>query len=206
MTAHTLIIWLTPLFCALAGWLGIRLLLRLMFRPARLSSIAGIRIQGIIPANQSKIADGIAKAVANDLLRIDTVAEKMTDPARVQALMPAIESHIDAFLQTRLKEKIPVLAMFLSDSVVTMIRGSLLDEIAALLPVIIGQYTEGLAGSLNIEGKVREKIAEYPAQRLEHLLNERYGRELRLAGLLGAGTGLIIGLLQTGLLIWSEVQ
>lgn len=204
MTAHTFIIWLTPVFCALAGWLGIRILLRLLFRPAMPARIAGVRIQGILPANQKAIAAGIATTVSNDLLRLDTIAEKMRDPERVQALMPAIETHIDAFLQTRLKEKIPVLAMFLSDGVVTMIRGSLLDEIAALLPIVIGQYTEGLAGSLNIEEKVREKIADYPAERLEQLLQERFGNELRMAGMLGAGFGFIIGVLQTALLIWSQ--
>ncbi len=206
MTAHTLIIWLTPLFCALAGWLGIRIFLRLMFRPAKPTSIAGIRVQGIIPANQRKIADAVAKTVANDLLRIDTIAEKMKDPARIQALMPAIESHIDAFLQTRLKEKIPVLAMFLSDSVLQMIRGSLLDEIAALLPVVISQYTQGLSASLNVEEKVRAKLADYPAERLESMLQERFGRELRMAGLLGGGAGFVIGLIQATLLFWTEVQ
>jgi uncharacterized membrane protein YheB (UPF0754 family) len=206
MTAHTLVIWLTPLFCALAGWLGIRLLLRLLFRPAEPKRVLGIKVQGIIPANQPQIAEAIGKTVANDLLRLDTIAEKMQDPVQIAALMPGIEAHIDAFLQQRLKEKIPVLAMFLSDSVLQMIRGSLLDEIAALLPTVIGQYTQGLSTSLNIEEKVREKLGEFPAARLEAMMQERFGRELRLAGMLGAGAGFLLGLVQTGLLYWAQVQ
>lgn len=206
MTIHTLFIWLTPLFCALAGWLGIRLLFRVLFRPVTPRRIGGIRMQGIIPAKQPEIARAIAHSVANDLIRVDVIAEKMTDPAQIAALMPAIETHIDAFLQQRLKEKIPVLAMFLSDSVLQMIRGSLLDEIAGLLPVVIGQYTQGLSKSLNIEAKVQEKLSSYPAARLEAMLNDRFGRELRLAGLLGAGTGLVLGFLQVALLIWSQDQ
>lgn len=94
--------------------------------------------------------------------------------------------------------------MFLSDSVVTMIRGSLLDEIAALLPIVIRQYTEGLGASLNIEEKVREKLAGYPSAKLESMLHERFGRELRLAGMLAAGTGFGIGLIHAALLFWSQ--
>lgn len=206
MTAHTIVIWLTPLACALAGWTGIRLLLRLLFHPVAPQRIAGLRMQGIIPARQAQIAGSIARTVSTELLRIDAIAEKMQDPAQIEALMPGIEAHIDAFLQQRLKEKIPVLAMFLSDSVLQMIRGSLLDEIRSLLPAVIGNYTAGLSKSLDIEAKVRQKLGDFPAERLETLLQERFGRELRLAGLLGVGTGFIIGLVQAALLFSTQVQ
>ena len=187
-----------PLIAAALGWIGVRIALRLLFHPLQPKRFFGFVIQGLFPRQQPQIAAGLGRK-ASELLDISSIAARSKDPALIAALMPGIERHIDGFLQQRLKEKIPVLAMFLSDSVLQTIRTSLLEEIEGLLPQVISQFADGLGSTLDVGKLVTTKLAAIPPEQLEDTLRTAMSREIRMLETAGAGLGFLIGLIQLGL-------
>lgn len=178
---------LIPLIAALFSWLGVRLLLRSLFR-------------NVIPAQLPMLSENIARE-AGRIFANSNLAEKAKDPAIVKSLMPGIESHIDGFLQQRLKEKIPVLAMFLSDQILQTIRQSLVDEIEMLLPNVIGQFAGRLEQELNIEGMVRKRLSALTPEDLERRIRQSLNGPIGKLQLGAAFWGLLTGLVQVVLVL-----
>jgi uncharacterized membrane protein YheB (UPF0754 family) len=202
---ETLVMILLPLFAALLGWLAVRLALHMLFRPIEPVTFLGFRIQGLIPGRQQRMAEGLGSQAAG-LLELSDMSSKAKDPALIASLMPGIEQHIDGFLQQRLKEKIPVLAMFLSDGVLLTIRTSLLEEIEALLPEVVGQFADKLGSERHIGRLVTDKLSAIPPAQLERRIRAALHREIALLSLGGAGLGFLIGIIQLGLSAWLQAR
>lgn len=176
----------------------------MLFHPREPKRFLGLTIQGIFPKRQKQFAAKLGSTVASELLHFSDIAEQIKDPTQISALMPGIENHIDQFLQHRLKEKIPVLAMFLSDSVTQTIKAGLMEEIEAMLPQVIGQFADSLGDKIDVEKMVTEKVSSFSSDRLEALLLAVMTKEFRFVELIGGVLGFIIGLLQLGLSLWMN--
>lgn len=184
-----------PLATALSGWLGIRLLGVLLFRPRQVRRIAGMKLQGVLPKSQQRLAKQIGDQLGSNLLPLDQLSTQLQSPQQIQELMPGIEQHIDGFLQQRLKEKIPVLAMFLSDEILQTIKKSLLEEIQSLLPQVIGQYAGSFSQKLNLGKLITDQVAAISSDQLESLLKAAIGNELKRVAWGAALLGFLIGLI-----------
>ncbi len=190
---------LLPLFTAFTGWCCLRLLIYFLFRPLRPVRFLGMRVQGVFPARQKQIAAALGRAIAAEMPATGDIALRLADPAKIAALMPGIEKHIDEFLQLRLKEKIPVLAMFLSDNILQTIKAGLTEEIEAMLPQVITQYAGTLGSGTDLPGMVAKKIDAISSEKLEGMLYAAAGKELRMIPLAGAAVGFLIGMIQMAL-------
>ena len=171
----------------------------MLFHPRNPVNILGITIQGIFPKRQAQFAQKLGALVATELLHFDEIAERLKDPEQLQALNPTIESHIDAFLRVRLKEKIPVVAMFIGDNTIGKLKEGMMDEINVLLPEIISQYAHGIGERIDIEKMVTEKVANFSSDKLENILQAIMKKEFRFVEILGGVVGFLIGLLQVGI-------
>ncbi|MGB5007526.1 MAG: DUF445 domain-containing protein, partial [Ferruginibacter sp.] len=80
---------------AFTGWIVIRLSITFLFRPLKPWSVAGFKIQGIIPANQQQVAEKIGKLVSAEMFSMNTLQQKAADPENFNKLKPEIEMHID---------------------------------------------------------------------------------------------------------------
>ena len=189
-------IYLIPFISAFIGWFANWLLIKMLFHPQRPISILGMKIQGIIPNRQKDIAEKLGAAVAADLVNFDVIVAKIKDPSNLSDLGPFVEKHIDEFLHVKLKEKLPVISMFVGESTLNKIKEGLLEEIEVLLPQIIDQFTGKLEGTVNVQAIVTEKVAALSIDKLETGLSNSVGKQLRFVGLMGAAVGFIIGLLQ----------
>ena len=196
---NTVALVLQPLIAAFTGWFTTWIAIYMLFHPRNPKKILGVTIQGIFPKRQKQFAAKLGTTVATDLLHFSDIAERMKDPSHLATVMPAIEQHIDGFLKTRLKEKIPVLAMFLTDGLVLSIKEGLMEEIHALLPEVIGNYAEQLGNSIDIERMVTEKVESFSTDRLEQLLMAVMTKEFRFVEVIGGVLGFMIGLIQLGI-------
>ena len=195
----TVAIIIQPLIAAFTGWFTIRAARYLLFHPREPRHFLGTTIQGIFPKRQKQFAAKLGSTVATELLHFNDIAAQIKEPSQLASLMPGIEAHIDAFLQTRLKERIPVLAMFLSDSILQQVKSGLMEEIQAMLPDVIGQFADSLSSKIDVARTVSDKVASFSSDRLETLLMTK---EFRFVELLGGALGFIIGLIQMGLSLW----
>ena len=194
---------LQPLIAAFTGWFTTWIAIYLLFHPREPKRFLGVTIQGIFPKRQKQFAAKLGATVAGELLHFSDIATQIKDPAALAELMPGIEAHIDEFLQKRLAEKLPVLAMFLSPEITQTIKEGLMEEIGAMLPQVIEQFADSLSAKIDVERMVTEKVSAFSSDRLEALLLAVMTKEFRFVELIGGVLGFMIGLIQMGLSIWS---
>ncbi|PQJ11504.1 DUF445 domain-containing protein [Flavipsychrobacter stenotrophus] len=196
---HSLSFWAQPFVSAFIGWFTTWLAFYMLFHPRKPIHIFGLTIQGIFPKRQHIFAQKLGSVVANDLLNAAQIAEKIKDPDQLAAVMPDIEKHIDTFLNTRLKEKMPVISMFVGQGMLEKVKEGLMEEIEIMLPEVIGKYADNLVHKIDVQKMVTDKVAGFSSDKLEEILATVMKREFRLIEGICGVFGFLIGLIQMGL-------
>lgn len=191
-----MILYLIPFISAFIGWFTNYIAIKMLFHPREPKRFLGLTIQGIFPKRQQQFAQKLGVLVANELIHIDDIAEKLKNPDQLKSLTPLIEQHVDGFLQVKLKEKLPVISMFVGDGTLNKIKEGILEEIESLLPELIERYTETLKQQIDIEKMVTEKVANFSSDKLEEILAAIMKKEFRFVEVIGGVLGFLIGLLQ----------
>jgi uncharacterized membrane protein YheB (UPF0754 family) len=195
---HTIPWWFytIPFISAFIHWLTIWMALKLLFHPRQPTKILGFTLQGVFPKKQRQIAVSLGRIVGQELLSFGDIEQKITDPENVRRILPLVEQHIDNFLRNKLKESMPMIAMFIGDKTINQMKGVFMKELEELFPVIMSNYVHNLREDLDLEKIVVEKIAGFSNDRLESMLNEFLTKEFRFVEVIGAVLGFLIGLLQ----------
>jgi uncharacterized membrane protein YheB (UPF0754 family) len=188
-----------PFISAFIHWLTIWMALKLLFHPRQPRRILGFTLQGIFPKRQRQIAESLGRIVGQELLSFGDIEKAITDPENVQRILPLVEEHIDHFLRHKLKETMPMIAMFIGDKTIAQLKAVFMQELEALFPVIMKNYVTHLREDLDLEKMVVDKIAGFSNDRLETMLNEFLTKEFRFVEIIGAALGFLIGLLQIGM-------
>ncbi|MCF3107936.1 hypothetical protein LL912_04010 [Niabella sp. CC-SYL272] len=119
------------------------------------------------------------------------IEQKVSDPALIEKAMPAIEQHIDDFLNVKLKEEIPMLAMFIGNKTTDKVKEVFINQLKILFPQVMLQIAGNLKTSLNPEQIVIRQLKQQPISSLVKKQAAAPLRRYRNAGLL---FGLAIGL------------
>lgn len=191
-----MVLFFIPLISAFIGWFTNWIAIKMLFHPKEPIKILGITFHGIFPKGQKQFALKLGSVVANDLLHVDEIVEKIKDPKNLDSLKPFIDKHIDEFLKVKLTEKLPVISMFLGESTLSKVKEGLIEEIDLLLPQVIDQFTNSLQEKLDIQSIVAEKVAQFSSDKLEQILVDIMKKEFKFVEILGGVLGFIIGLLQ----------
>ena len=181
-------IFFLPLIAAFIGWLLNSIAVTLLFRPYAPVKLGFITLQGLFPKKQTQLAHSIGILVAQQF-SFEDIKSKMTDPEKIRKIIPLVEAHLDSFLRERLPKAMPVLSMFIGDSIVNQIKTHLVAELDTLFPVLISQYLDNVEQDLNLEEMISAKIAGISAAQLETTTHTLLSRELKNFKLLGAITG-----------------
>ncbi len=191
--------WLQPFIAAFTGWFTTWIAIKMLFHPRNPVRFMGITIQGVFPKRQALVADKIGHMVASELIHFDDIASRINDPEELKKLTPVIEQHLDDFLKVKLKEKLPVIAMFVTGSTLDKIKEGMLEEINILLPDLISRYTDSLSQKIDIRKMVTEKVARFSSDKLEQILEAVMKKEFAFLEIIGGVLGFVIGLIQMGL-------
>ena len=113
--------WLQPLISMFIGWITTWVAIKMLFHPRDPVRFLGITIQGVFPKRQRQVAEQLGKIVAKELIHFDEIAAMLKDPDQLNALTPTIEKHLDNFLHVKLKEKLPIISMFVGEGTMTKI-------------------------------------------------------------------------------------
>ncbi len=157
--------------------------------------IFGFKIQGALPANQLSIAEKIGEFVNTELLSLSKLQEKITDTENFNRLKPEIETHIDSFLRTRLKDTFPMLAMLIGDKTINQLKTAFMLELETLFPEIMKSYLTRLETELDIKKTVVKKIASVSIQETEtRFYQVAHGQIIKMQ-IAGTFVGILTGLL-----------
>jgi uncharacterized membrane protein YheB (UPF0754 family) len=190
------ILFLIPFISAFIGWFTNWIAIKMLFHPKEPKRILGITFHGIFPKRQRQFAEKLGILVANELLHFDEIAVKLKDPEQLKNLAPVIDQHLDTFLQVKLKEKLPVISMFVGEGTMGKIKEGMMEEIEVLLPEIISRYTDTLREKIDIERMVTDKVAAFSSDKLENILNSIMKKEFFFVEVIGGVLGFLIGLAQ----------
>lgn len=193
---HSFTFWIQPFIAAFTGWFTTWIAFYMLFHPRKPIHVFGLTIQGIFPKRQKVFAAKLGAVVGNELLHFNEIAEKIKDQEELAKLMPTIEQHIDLFLNHKIKEKMPMIAMFVGASTTQKIKDGLMEEIELMLPEVIANYADGLAHKINIENIVADKINNFSSDKLESILLAVMKKEFRFIELIGGVFGFLIGICQ----------
>ena len=191
-----MIIYLIPFISAFIGWFTNWIAIKMLFHPREPKRFLGITFQGIFPKRQQQFAKKLGVLVASELIHFDEIVERIKDPANLGEVAPFIEKHVDEFLSVKLKEKLPVISMFVGEGTLTKIKEGLLEEIEILMPRLIDQFTGKLSQNIDVEQIVTEKVANFSSDKLEAILFSIMSKEFRFVEIIGGVLGFLIGLLQ----------
>lgn len=127
------------------------------------------------------------------MVDMDSISAKLSDPKKLKQLTPAIEAHLDQFLEVKLQEKLPVIATFVGPSTLGKIKEAMVEEIDQLLPQVISQYATSLAKDVDVSKMIADKLNNSSAIDIQIAAAMR--PQLKMLGIAGAIIGLVTGLL-----------
>ena len=192
--------YLFPVIAAVTGWIIASFALWLLFHPVRPVNILGIRVQGIIPARKEMLDGKLSKIIVKEFMSSGELEEALINKESFQKIIPSIEAHLDDFLQNKLNKAMPFLGMFIGDKTVRQLKELFLEELGDLFPVVMKNYLGGLQQENRLEDVLYHKLATIPSERIESLVRELFQQEMQKIRVLGAIIGLVIGLIQLGML------
>src|ERR1700759_5651023 len=185
-----------PFISAFIHWLTIWMALKLLFHPRNPKKILGVPLHGVFPKRQRQIAESLGKMVDQELLSFGDIEKTITNPENVRRILPLAEEHIDNFLRNKLKESMPMIAMFIGDKTINQLKAVFMKELEDLFPVIMKNYVAHLKNDLDLEKIVTQKISGFSSDRLEVMLNQILTKEFRFVEVIGAALGFLIGVVQ----------
>ncbi|HEX5555779.1 MAG TPA: DUF445 family protein [Chitinophagaceae bacterium] len=198
-----MLIYLIPLISAFIGWITNLIAIKMLFHPKKPVRLGFYTLQGIFPKRQEQFAEKLGKLVAVELLSFEDISERLSNPEKINGLLPAIADQMDTFLRRKLPESMPVLSMFIGDNTVDKIKKVFMEEMEVLLPGLIHGYVDSHRKDLDLEKIVTEKVSGFSSDKLEEILNDIMKKEFRFVEIIGGVLGFIIGLLQVLITHWA---
>lgn len=195
---------ITLFLSTFTGWVTTWIAIKMLFHPRKPIKILGYNLQGIFPKNQRLIAEKLGQVVGKELLSFDEIEQKVTSPENLQKLKPAIEEHIDNFLNNKLKDVFPMLSMFIGEKTTTQLKEAFLLELETLFPILMKTYMNKLQDDLDLEKIVTEKVAAFSSEKLEDILNQITKNEFKFLEFIGGFFGFLIGIVQILIAILSK--
>jgi hypothetical protein len=175
-------ILLTPVLGMFFGWLIHFLSIRFLFTYW-------------LPKKKELIAQKAGIFAASEFKNFNMLEEKINDPKNLESILPVIETHIDKFLNEKLKEEMPMISMFIGTKTTDKLKAVFMREIQLLFPQVISQFAGNLKSGLDINGIVTKRIQSIPPSTLLQFARTEMARPVRAFLFLGVFTGFLTGLL-----------
>jgi len=177
----------------------------MLFHPQEPKGFGWFKIQGIFPKRQQQIAENLGKVVASELLSTTELKDKLLKPENIKAVHNSVALRLHQYLSEVLPRKYPMVALIVSGKTKDKVLDEIMREIYNITPGVIDELMQKVDESVDIEAMVAEKVSNFPASRLEDLLQKLLKKEFRFIEWVGAILGFIIGCLQL-VLLYSQGQ
>lgn len=196
MAIAEILIYLTPLMTGIIGWFTNWVAVKLLFKPENPIDLGVMKLQGIFPKRQNKLAEKIGKMVALELLTTHDIKNKIMEEGNLEAMKLFVEEKIDEYLKTRFPKKFPITSVFFGKSRRFQIKVDILLEVERITPEIIERIIEEIEQKFDVEEIITDKVAQLSPSKLEELIQGILKKEFRFIELTGAILGFFVGLVQ----------
>jgi uncharacterized membrane protein YheB (UPF0754 family) len=193
-------IYLIPVLNALFGWLMISLLVYFLFHPRKRKNLFIIDWQGFIPKNFDNWVTHLGKYAAENLVNIPQMKESLLKGERLTQINSMLEKKVDDFLRNKLKEKIPVISMFITEGMVSKMKEVLMAELEKMVPAAIDQIAAGVEQEFDVQKLISEKMSAWDTAAIENVFRREAGKGILSLKLVVAFLGFALGWLEVALL------
>ena len=196
MTETSSLIYLLPILAALVGWITNFLAIKMLFHPHQPKKILCITFHGVFPKRQPQIAENLGSLVANELLSMKDVAQKIEDLSTQPETLDEVGKRIEKTIRGKLISAFPMLSMFLTDDMIVKVTNLFKGELEDFLKESAQELASKMEKSVDIQALVREKVQAFSSNKLEELLVGFMAQEFRFIERIGAVLGFLIGCFQ----------
>ena len=138
--------FLIPMLTGLFGWMLIWLLAKSLFFPTKAIQIGGFSWE----SNLARLINQFP---------VELLIPKEADSAAsFKAMQPLMEEKLDFFFNHTIKDKLPIMSMFIGDKTVAQLKAVFLEELASIFPQMIDQLTQN--ATMNMSKSLAVKLSD----------------------------------------------
>jgi uncharacterized membrane protein YheB (UPF0754 family) len=190
------LIYLIPVISGIIGWVTNYIAVKMIFRPRIPINILGFKIQGLLPKRQNQLAEKIAEIVETHLVSVNDLKKNLNNPDLRKKLNDVLNKKIEIFLNEKLTQINPMIAMFLNGELADKVKEKLFEQISELLPEFAEILVSHFDTTLNFKKMVEEKINNFDVLKLENIILSIASIELKAIEIFGGILGFLIGIIQ----------
>lgn len=172
-----------------------RLIFSCLFYPKNAIMIGGIKLQGILPSKIPILIDQLKSDILLSIPSVEEFEKKLTDPSNTEKVLALADIHIDNFLRNKLKEKIPVVSMFIGDKTITQLKSVFMEELEELFPSVIKTYLSGLKNNIDPVNFIAKYLDENLQNKIYSIIKKEINNSISILIISSAIFGLFIGIL-----------
>ncbi|NLG32375.1 MAG: DUF445 family protein [Syntrophomonadaceae bacterium] len=191
-----------PVLSALIGYLTNVIAIKLLFWPHKPINLLLFQLHGLLPKRKAEVATSVGKLVEEQLLSIDDVLDNIDTPEMRARLFDKVNEALRERLNALLPRILPSqITNIIKDSIERILR----QEAHLLIDQVLHNDRDYITQGIEINRMVEEKINSFDVTQLEQMIKKVSSSELRFIEVLGGVIGMIIGILQVGLLILISI-
>lgn len=181
-----------------------RIILTLLFYPETPKTIAGIKIQGILSAKIPVFITQAKALAVNAIPAFDEIENKLTGEGNTEKIMHLADGHIDNFLRNKLKEKIPVVSIFIGDKTINQLKNIFMDELRELFPSAIKAYMESVKKDFNLSEIIDKAMGADTESKIIQILKNEIKKSISSFVIFASAFGLVSGLITDTILYFAQ--
>ncbi len=189
-------IYAIPLLNAAFGWCMISLLFYMLFHPVRKKNFFIVDLQGFVPRNLPQWGQQACAFAVTQLPDFGKLKDNLLEGDRLSKINEILDDKVDDFLRNKLKDKIPVFGMFITEGMISKMKETLMNELDHMIPDLVGFFADDLQKKFNIERMITAKMEQIDAASLEKLFYSHAGKGVLQLKLTAAITGLLLGIVE----------
>lgn len=181
---------------AMIGWITNYIAIKMLFRPYKEMNFLFFKIQGLIPKRRSEIAISIADTVQKELISLKDITSSLNADELEEKMGTVVDKILEEKLESEITKKFPMLAMFLSDEIISKIKSMIKTSILENKETIINMFTSYLEEKVDFKKIIIENVEAFSLEKLEEITYSLAKKELKHIEVIGAILGGIIGVFQ----------
>ena len=193
-----------PLIGAAIGWLTNRLAIQMLFRPREPWKFPGIRLQGLIPKRQEELACRVGEIVEKELFNQHLIRNEI----RNMDLKPYLDQLATNIVWDRLGPKlrqVPLLGTFVNDKLLYNLTKMAMESLQLETEPLLEKVSSEVEKRIAVRRIVEEKVRGFDLEQLETIVRQLAHKEFRRIEILGAVIGLMVGIVQSVLLVLAQL-
>lgn len=178
------------------GWITNYVAIKMLFRPYKEVNFLFFKIQGLIPKRKKEIGENIANIIQNEIVSLKDIVLSLDKENIENKMENIIDGILEEKLEKEIRSKFPMVAMFLSDDMLSKIKNIIKTSILENRDDIIKMFTDYMEENIDFKGIIVSNIDNFSLEKLEEITYSVATKEFKHIEIIGAILGAIIGVLQ----------